>query len=149
VVLGRVESSESYWNEKQTKIFTRTRIAVDHAYKGIAGPTVEIVQIGGTVGPIKVTAHGSLTWRPGDEVLLFAEPLDAGSYRVSGFSQGRFKVERHPETGEPFIRAPRQEGVQILGAPAGGEAQISTRGVPLEEFVSRALGHSSREGVAE
>ena len=154
VVRGRVESSESYWNEKHTKIFTRTRIAVDQAYKGSAPPTVEVVQIGGIVGPIKVTAHGALRWRPGDEVLLFAEPIDAGSYRVSGFSQGRFKIERHPETGEAFIRAPRSEGVQLLGAPSGeetmgGEAQAPAYGVPLDEFVSHALGQSSTQGVAE
>ena len=149
VVRGRVESSESYWNGKHTKIFTRTRIAVDQAYKGIAPSTVEVVQIGGIVGSIKVTAHGALRWRPGDEVLLFAEPYDAGSYRVSGFSQGRFEIERHPETGELFIRAPRSEGVQLLGAPSGGEARASTLGIPLDEFVSHALGQSSTEAVAE
>jgi len=154
VVRGRVQSSESYWNEKHTKIFTRTHIAVDQTYKGIAPSTVEVVQIGGIVGPIKVTVHGALRWRPGDEVLLFAEPVDASSYRVSGFSQGRFSIERNPETGEPFIRAPRSEGVQLLGAPSaqgavGPEAQTSTYGIPLDEFVNQALGQSSTQGVAE
>ncbi len=149
VVRGRVQSSESYWNGKHTKIFTRTRIAVDETYKGIAPATVEIVQIGGIVGSVKVTVHGALRWRPGDEVLLFAEPYDAESYRVSGFSQGRFAIERDLKTGEPFIRAPRPEGVQLLGAPSGGEERAPALGVPLDEFVSHALGHPAAEGVTE
>ncbi|MFZ1948189.1 MAG: hypothetical protein WAW06_11635, partial [bacterium] len=64
VVRGRVESVESYWNTKHTKIFTRTRIAVDESYKGSAGPTVDIVQLGGVVGNVKVTVQGALQWRP-------------------------------------------------------------------------------------
>jgi hypothetical protein len=85
-------------------------------------------------------------------VLLFVDPYDASTYRVSGFSQGRFKIERDPETGEPFIRAPRQDGVQLLGVPAGGNAGLpvgrnSELGVPLDEFVSYALGRTSTEGV--
>jgi hypothetical protein len=149
VVRGRVESSRSYWNEKHTKIFTRTRIAVDEAYKGSAPATVDVIQLGGTVGNVRVTVHGALHWRVGEEVLLFAEPYDGGSFRVSGFSQGRFKIERDPETGAPFVRAPRPEGVQILGAPPGGQARASVRGVPLAEFVSYALGRPSIRGVTE
>ena len=147
VVRGRVERSESYWNEKHTKIFTRTSIAVDEAYKGIAPATVDVIQLGGIVGSMKVTVHGALTWRAGDEVLLFTEPYNAESYRVSGFSQGKFAIERNPETGEPFIRAPRMEGVQLLGAPPDRETETSVVGVPLEEFVSHALGYSPTQGV--
>jgi hypothetical protein len=149
VIRGRVESSESYWNEQHTKIFTRTRIAVDEAYKGIAPATVDIVQLGGIVGSMKVTVHGALRWRVGDEVLLFAEAYDAESYRVSGFSQGRFSVERDLKTGEAFIRTPRMEGVKLLGAPPEGEARTEARGVPLDEFVAQALGHPSTRGVTE
>ncbi len=148
VVRGRVESSDSYWNDKHTKIFTRTRISVGQTYKGIASAYVDIVQIGGIVGNVKVTAHGALRWNRGDEVLLFAEPDDAGSYRVSGFSQGRFMIERHPDTGEPFILAPRQDGVQILGAPAVRDNRFPQDGIPLDEFVSHALDYPSTKGVA-
>ncbi len=149
VISGRVESSESYWNDKHTKIFTRTRIAVDDTYKGSVLPVVEVVQIGGIVGSIKVTAHGAPTWRRGDEVLLFAEAVDAQSYRVTGFCQGKFDIRRHPETGEPYVLAPEVDEVKVLGSPADGERVDRSIGVPLEAFVSHALGHTSREGVAE
>jgi hypothetical protein len=149
VVRGRVESSQSYWNAAHTKVFTRTRITVDEAYKGAAPATIEVVQLGGTIGSLKVTVDGAPTWRRDEEVLLFAEPYDAQTYRVTGLSQGKFRIERNPATGEPYVRAPRLEGVTLLGAPAGGQDRVSSLGVPLEEFVRDALGHSSEGRVTK
>jgi hypothetical protein len=148
VIRGRVESSESYWNDKHTKVFTRTRIAVDEAYKGGAPATVDVVQLGGKVGNVKVTVHGASRWKVGEEVLVFAEPHDETHFRVAGFSQGKFMIERDPDTGEAFIRAPRMEGIQLLGAPGDGKAEALAReGVPLGEFVSHALGSPTTPGV--
>ena len=119
VVLGRVESTESYWNEGRTTILTRTRIAVEQAYKGPAPATVEIIQVGGIVGPVIVNVQGACTWMPGEEVVLFAEAHDANCYVVSGFSQGKFSVVRDSRTGDPIVRSPRVDGVRLLGAPGG------------------------------
>lgn len=151
VVRGRVQSVESYWNAKHTKIFTRTRIAVDETYKGDHEPTVDVIQLGGVVGNVRVTVHGALGWKVGEEVLLFAEPYDPGTYRVSGFSQGKFEIWRDRTTDAAYIHAPRIEGVRILGVPSA-ERQARVRapqGVPLDEFVSHALGRPIAPGVAE
>jgi hypothetical protein len=149
VIRGKVENSQSYWNPAHTKVFTRIRIAVDEAYKGAAPAEIEVVQLGGTIGSLKVTVDGAPTWRRDEEVLLFAEPYDARTYRVTGLSQGKFEIERHPETGGRYVRAPRSEGVTLLGAPAGGEGRVSSLGVPLEEFVRDALGHSPEGRVTK
>jgi len=153
-VRGRVQSAESYWNSTHTKIFTRTTIVVDETYKGSAGPTVEIVQLGGTVGNIKVSVQGALQWRLGEEVLLFAEPYDAAAFQVSGFSQGKFVIERDPATGVAYVQAPVVDGVRLLGAPtpAATDGQASSRAgqeqrLTVDEFVNRALGHSADQGV--
>jgi hypothetical protein len=148
VFRGRVESSESYWNDAGTTICTRTRIAVDQTYKGSARAIVEIFQVGGIVDNIMVTVHGACAWRPGEEVVLFAEACDTGDYVVSGFSQGKFSVVRDPRTGEALVRSPRMEGIQVLGAPPGQAAGPGVqREMPLEEFISRALGDSGDRGV--
>jgi hypothetical protein len=145
VVRGRVQSMESYWNAKHTKIFTRTRIAVDETYKGNTRPTVDIIQLGGIVGNVKVTVQGALRWAVGEEVLIFLEPYDASSFQVSGFSQGKFKIERDPETGVAYIQAPPLEGVSLVGAPspqAPAGASLRQR-VTLDEFVGHALGRQA------
>ncbi|MFZ1946806.1 MAG: hypothetical protein WAW06_04610 [bacterium] len=151
VVRGRVESSQSYWNDRHTKVLTRVRIAVDQTYKGPGTATLDLIQLGGTVGTMKVTAHGTPTWKVGEEVLVFAERDKAGSYQVSGLAQGKFKIVRDAKTGEAFVVAPPEE-TRLLGAPAGpaprtaGPGQAMP-GVPLDEFVERALGRASGVGV--
>jgi hypothetical protein len=142
VVRGKVISVQSYWNDTHTKIFTRTRIGVDETYKGTASPSIEILQLGGVVDNVRVTVHGALQWRVGEEVLLFAERYDATSYRVSGFSQGKFHVDRDPETRVAYVTAPALDDVELRGASAVDGMQRPTKSerVTLETFVDQALG---------
>ncbi len=142
VVLGKVASVRSFWNDAHTKIFTEAVIQVDETYKGQAAGEARVIQMGGVVDNMQMHVYGSVIWHRGEEVLLFLDRLDADRYRVAGFSQGKFDVERDPVTGEPFIRRPSEEGVEIVGAPPGkgeGPLVVSTR-VPLGEFVKYTLG---------
>jgi len=142
VVSGKVSGVRSYWNDKQTKIFTETTIQIDEAYKGDAASTVRIIQMGGVVGTVRMHVHGALTWRTGEDVLLFLDSHDANRYRVFGFSQGKFGVERDPVTGEAFVTRPILEGAEVLGAPAQGGVANATEPahVPLNQFINNALG---------
>jgi hypothetical protein len=141
VVHGKVASVRSFWNEKRTKIFTETFVQVDETYKGANPGTVRIIQLGGTVGKIKVTVAGALQWQPGEEVLLFLEEATPDAYHVSGFSQGKFNVERDPVTGEAFVRRPALEGAEVMGAPPSDDPMATTRvvEVPLTQFIDDAL----------
>ena len=142
VVRGKVASVRSFWNDAHTKIFTEAVIRVDETYKGQAAGEARVLQMGGVVDKMQMHVYGSVIWHDGEEVLLFLDRLDADRYRVAGFSQGKFDIERDPVTGEPFIRRPSEEGVEITGAPPGqgeGPLAVSTR-VPLGEFVKYTLG---------
>ena len=57
VVTGRVSGVESYWNEQNTKIFTKTTVTVDETFKGGHHSRVELIQLGGTVGNIRVNVE--------------------------------------------------------------------------------------------
>ena len=142
VVRGNVASVRSFWNEAHTKILTETVIHVDESYKGGAGGTVRVLQLGGVVDNMRVHVHGALIWHPGEEVLLFLDRMDGGDYRVAGFSQGKFAIERDPLTGEAYVKRPALEGTELLGAPPTGEQVVGTGPVrmPLDEFVNHALG---------
>jgi hypothetical protein len=141
VVRGHVVGVRSYWNEKQTKIFTETTIATDESYKGKVGATVKLTQLGGTVGNTKVTVSGALHWREGEEVLLFLEPYTADTYHVSGFSQGKFNIERDPATGAAFVRQAPAGDAQMLGAPSQSSAATRTPSkVSLDQLLNQALG---------
>jgi hypothetical protein len=139
VVRGEVAGGRSYWNESHTKILTETRINVAERYKGAAGGSINILQLGGVVGNVRMTVHGALSWRPGEEVLLFLEPFEDGAWRVSGFMQGKYRVVRD-DGGEPFVENAPAAGAEVVGAP-GAEGQMRPSGpVTLDDFVNQALG---------
>jgi hypothetical protein len=145
VVAGKVSATESFWNEKHTKIFTRIDFAVDASYKGTAPPVVSLLQLGGTVDGVRTTVDGAIQWRAGEEALLFVEPYTKGTYQVTGLSQGKFRIERDPATGAAFISRPALEGVKLVdaqGAPVSGAASsgAAIEKMPIERFVAETLG---------
>jgi hypothetical protein len=142
VVLGTVSSVRSFWNEAHTKVLTETVVRVDETYKGEAMGTVSVLQLGGVVDHMRVHVHGAPAWSRGEEVLLFLDRMDGTNYRVAGFSQGKFNVERDPLTGEAFVKRPALDGGEVVGAPPADERVVGTGPVrmPLDEFVKQALG---------
>jgi len=140
VVRGQVSSVQSFWNANRTKIFTETVITVDENYKGNTTGTVSVLQLGGTVDNVKVSVHGALRWTPGEEVVVFLEPYQEGKFHVTGFSQGKFNVERDPRTNEAFITRPALGGAKLVGTPDSDVTTTQFTKVPLERFISQALG---------
>jgi hypothetical protein len=114
VVQGRVSRLRSYWNPDHTKIFTEVTVNVDRQYKGASLSQVRIVEIGGVVDTVKMTVAGSIIWRTDQEVLLFLEPSLPDRYRVSGFNQGRFAIERDPVSGDSVVKGNRRMQVEAL-----------------------------------
>jgi hypothetical protein len=140
VVSGEVAGVRSYWNESHTKIFTEASISVSDTYKGAAGRSIRVVQLGGVVGHVRMTVHGALSWSPGEEVLLFLEPSAGGAWRVSGFFQGKYDIVRD-EGGRPFVKNAPGESKVVGSASAEGRLRRSGP-VALGEFVDRALGRN-------
>jgi hypothetical protein len=68
--------------------------------------------------------------------------MNGESYRVSGLSQGKFKVERDPVTGEAFVTRPVLDDAELLGAPSRDGAARTSQAVkmPLGKFIDDALG---------
>lgn len=142
VVQGRVASVRSFWNPQRTKIYTETIVAVDDTFKGRSASTVSLLQLGGEVDGVRVSVHGALNWRLGEEVLLFLEPYTGGSFHVSGFSQGKYEIERDPRTGEPFVRQAAAPGVQLVGG-SGTDANTikgTADKMKVSDFVDYAVG---------
>ncbi|UCH83790.1 MAG: hypothetical protein JSW50_15290 [Candidatus Latescibacterota bacterium] len=139
VVRGTVSEINSYWNANQTKIFTETTIVVDETYKGAPFGTVRIRQLGGVVGNVRVTVHGALHWKQGEEVLVYLEPAKNGAFHIAGFSQGKFNIHRDPQTGMPYVNRPELGGTQMVGIPDGGSRATRIERVPLDRFISQTL----------
>jgi hypothetical protein len=138
IVRGMVTGVRSYWNAEKTRIFTEVRVKVDETYKGGALPEARIVQLGGIVDHVNMHVDGALSWRQSEEVLLFLERGQTGDFRVAGFSQGRFAIERDRRTGKAFVRSPGFEGATLVSVPEGRRA-APPRKIPLDSFVHETL----------
>ncbi|MCZ6766830.1 MAG: hypothetical protein O7D32_07850 [bacterium] len=142
VVQGTVSGVRSYWNQERSKIFTEATITVSATHKGQNQGIVRVTQLGGVVGNVKMSVGAAIQWSNGEEVLLFLERYDKGSYQVFGFSQGKFDVERNQDTGEAFVRRPNVAGLEMVGAPGADSARPSSAParVKLDDFLADALG---------
>ena len=78
----------------------------------------------------------------GEEVLLFLDRIDTGDFRVTGFSQGKFEIERDPVSGEAFVKRPMIEGAEVLGVQSqmDGDPSVHPKRAPLDQFINDALG---------
>jgi hypothetical protein len=144
VVDGKVSSVRSYWNDDRSKIFTEAVVTVGATYKGGTSPSVRVVQLGGVVGNVRMTAHGAPQWKKGEEVLLFLEPSVPGAFQVAGFSQGMYLIERDPRTGKAFVKHALPPDVHNGSAPAPDAPQGAERAQPadrvtLEQFINSVL----------
>jgi hypothetical protein len=137
VVDGTVQSVRSYWNDDHSKIFTEALVTVAATHKGTAAQSVRVVQPGGVVGNVRMTAHGALQWKKGEEVLLFLEPATPGAFQVAGFSQGKYVIDRDPQTGTEYVKhavAPGADSKSSAGASTTARERVT-----LEQFLDSVL----------
>jgi len=140
VVDGTVQSVRSYWNDDHSKIFTEALVDVASTHKGAAAQSVRVVQLGGVVGNVRMTAHGALQWKRGEEVLLFLEPATPGAFQVAGFSQGKYLIERDPQTGTPFVKPAMPSDADSKTAANGANTTArETEKLTLKQFLDSVL----------
>lgn len=91
VVRGTVKSSEARWNGDHTRISTHIVISVRETWKGEPQRELTVTQQGGVVGEVGQLVHGTVVFKPGDEVVLFLEE-HGPRFILTGMVQGVFRV---------------------------------------------------------
>lgn len=135
VVRGEVSGVRTFWNDTHSRILTEVSVQVSERYKGAPPREVRIVQMGGVLDGVRMTVAGSLEWKSGEDVVLFLEDSLPGRYRVAGFTQGKFEVQRDPRTGEEFVMQASLGDVELVGAARG----LAPRRLALRELITEAL----------
>ncbi len=146
IVHGTVVAISSRWTENRSIIVTEIRIAVHEVLKGDDVSEIVVTQPGGTVGSLRVDADGAVSFREGEEAILFLGRSPRGLTYVVGLSQGRFDVVVDRQ-GRKLVRGLDPEGLNVIrssAAPAGpagttpavGDGEGGSRGaVPLDQFL--------------
>ena len=121
VIFGTVSKQTSGWNDSKTRIYTVTTIVVKESWKGSHrnGASVNIRQIGGTVGQLTQRVVGNAKFTAGEEVVVFLERSPSEEiYFVMGMAQGRIGVTSGPSG--PSIQRPDLHGIKLVPPPGSG-----------------------------
>lgn len=106
IAIGRCVDTKSVWANRT--LLTLTTISVAETLKGAEPETITVALPGGIDAnrkfPVAMSFPGAPRISPGEDLFLFltANPEVAGSYTVTGFSQGKFSILKDKE-GEHFV----------------------------------------------
>lgn len=139
IVLGKVKSSESRWNERRTLIFTYHEVEVTGNFKGKTTERITIKQLGGVVRPFAQVVPGMPAFSAGEEVFGFLSKHADGTHGVVGLSQGKFRVVTDKKTGEKLLKhGPSVDGTALhfIGGhqEKSGEEDVP-KGMLLDDYV--------------
>ncbi|MCK6547402.1 hypothetical protein L6R52_16250 [Myxococcota bacterium] len=111
VVHGLVERVEVEWEVPDATLQTRITVKVIESLKGDAKPGARIIvrQAGGKLGELTQHIPGTSTYEPGEEAVLFLEPLGADLVEL-GVGIGKYAVDG---TGQKLVtHAPEVAGAR-------------------------------------
>jgi hypothetical protein len=129
VVRVRCLKTTSRW--QRGAIWTFDEFQRLETFKGAPPGLIRVQLPGGRVGHIISTVDAVPQFQPGEEGILFLENAGAGSYAVTAWAEGTFRIRRNARTGaetitqdsssfavfDPATRRFRTEGVRNLPLP--------------------------------
>ena len=130
IVFGKAQSSQSFWDEKHQKIFTKHFIELSETLKdfeqsseytiepGNAKKVISIITLGGEIPKLGMHVPGEPNFTKDEETILFLirHPLFKKSFRVLGMSQGKWNIFIHPQTLEKFVY-PSTKNLNLVNNP--------------------------------
>jgi len=94
VVVGRVDSIESWWNEQKTFIYSHARIFVEECLMGtIESNWVVVRYMGGVVDGVRLWGSAEPRFWVGQRVKLYLKSEDAREFTVVRGWQGQFTLD--------------------------------------------------------
>ena len=136
ILTGKCIKTESFWNEKRTKILTEVRIRVDEYVKGNLGAEAVITIPGGRVGNIIYEVSDMPVFVEGEEVLVFLWRHPSGKNLVTGALQGKISLVEDKGSGKKIVYAiPTERKQKTSLRKRRVEKTPATKRVFLEDFI--------------
>jgi hypothetical protein len=135
VARARCIANDSRWEGGE--IWTFTRFDTLEAFKGSLPAEFSVRLIGGEAGGIESIVAGVPRFFPGEEVILFLDPVSGGGYSVTAWEEGTFRVTRDA-AGHGFVtQEMTTEEIYNRGAHRVRTGHI--RRMPLSAFRRKIL----------
>jgi hypothetical protein len=94
IATGQITRAWSDWDVPHSYIWTHYELAVASAWKGKPASTVIISEPGGIVGGIGMSVEEAVSYKAGDQVLVFLERMPNGYLRTTGWGQGQYRLDQ-------------------------------------------------------
>lgn len=101
IIRARCEAITTTWDAGE--IWTLTTFDVKETWKGSPPARVTTRLLGGRLGGVTSSVAGIPRFLPGEDVVLFLEPMPNGDYTIVSWMQGTFRVWRDGLTGEDTV----------------------------------------------
>jgi len=134
VIVGEIDQVHSFWNEDGTAILSEAVVHVDRVLAGSAPSLVTVRTFGGAVGDFRIEADGFPTFQAGNRTLLFLAASTDGTFRVTGYQLGQYRV-RPDASGVPTAYPAMEHGVRLMFKD--GTAAPAPKALPLEALANR------------
>ncbi len=144
IIQGRIVRTWAAWDAAHKAIWTHAEVAVTRDLRGNAGPAVVISELGGVVDGMEMHAPGAPTLEVGEDLVAFTYQTPGGLWRLRGWGQGKYRIERD-DAGREIVRRDGYGAalVKLGGGPAAVAHSAGAHGAlegdrePLESFLGR------------
>jgi hypothetical protein len=144
VVRARCASNSARWDNGA--IWTFGEFDVTERFKGSPPTRIQVRSPGGRVGHASTRVEEAPEFRPGDEVVLFLEATADGSYGVSAWAEGTFRVRKGSGAG-PELVTQDSSGIAVFDPVTRQFRAEGIRNLAWNEFQRRLVGALSRPGA--
>jgi hypothetical protein len=93
VVRGRVVNVTFRTSEDGRRIFTYAEVEPTATWRGTAPRRLTIVTSGGISGNVAQRVNGAAQFTLGEDVVVFLQRAEPGTFRVASMAQGKFTVD--------------------------------------------------------
>jgi hypothetical protein len=137
VVRARCVGSAARW--ENGAIWTVSEFELVERFQGSPPSRIRIRLPGGQVGGVATRIEDVPQFRAGDDAVLFLEARPDGSYAVTAWVEGTFRIRRTPGDGREFVTQD-SSGVAVFDPVTRKFRNEGVRNVPWTEFRTRLAG---------
>ena len=141
VVRARCVSTSARW--ENGSIWTFSEFDIVERFKGNPPARIRVRSPGGSVGHISTRVEEAPEFRPGDDAVLFLEAAADGSYGVTAWTEGTFRIRKGPRAGQELVTQD-SIGVAVFDPVTRTFRSEGTRNLLWSDFRQRLAGALSQ-----
>jgi hypothetical protein len=123
--------------ENPGRIMTDIELKSLECWKGTCPEVVTAVVAGGQKGAVEQRLSGSAQFTPGEECVVFLKAHGRHRFRVLGMAQGKYRLERNADLGEPVAVPEEVKDAELIYSDIQRKAMPLRKEMPLSTLRQR------------